>query len=127
MTAKKSLYDKADGKVQKWAKTISAIAVIIGAMAGVCSWASNQFAEAVSRQISAFQQETREADAEMQQSITRIELLSLMEHDPENTVAIEKLAKYYFTVLKGDKWMSERYSRYAKEHGLDESFVVGDF
>lgn len=125
--AKKSLYDKADSKVQKWAKTISAIAVIIGAIAGVCSWVSHQFAEAVSAQISEFQQETRESDSEMQQSITRLELLGLMEHDPENTVAIEKLARYYFTVLKGDKWMSERYSRYAKEHELDESFVVGDF
>lgn len=124
---KKSLYDKADGKVQRWAKTISAVAVIIGAIAGVCSWVSNQFAEAVSRQISEFQQETRESDAEMQQSITRVELLGLMEHDPENTVAIEKLARHYFTVLKGDKWMSERYSRYAKEHGLDTSFVIGDF
>lgn len=125
--AKKSLYDKADSKVQKWAKTISAIAVIIGAIAGVCSWVSHQFAEAVSAQISEFQQETRESDSEMQQSITRLELLGLMEHDSENTVAIEKLARYYFTVLKGDKWMSERYSRYAKEHELDESFVVGDF
>lgn len=125
--AKKSLYDKADGKVQKWAKTISAIVIIIGALAGVYSWASAQFAKAVSDQISAFQQETREADTEMRQSITRVELLSLMEHDPDNIVAIEKLARYYFTVLKGDKWMSERYSRYAKEHGLDESFVIGDF
>lgn len=125
--AKISLYDKADSKVQRFAKTISAIAVVLGALAGVCSWVSNQFAEAVSSQISAFQQETREADSEMQQSIARIELLSLMEHDPENTVAIERLARHYFTVLKGDKWMSERYSRYAKEHGLDESFVVGDF
>lgn len=124
--AKKSLYDKTDGKLQRLAKTISAIAVIIGAVAGVCSWVSHQFAEAVSSQISEFQQETRESDAEMQQSVTRLELLGLMEHDPENTVAIEKLARYYFTVLKGDKWMSERYSRYAKEHNLEASFVIGD-
>ena len=125
--AKKSLYDKTDGKLQKWAKTISAIAVIIGAIAGVCSWVSHQFAEAVSSQISEFQQETRESSAEMQQSITRVELLGLIEHDPENTVAIEKLARYYFTVLKGDKWMSERYSRYANKYNLDTSFVIGDF
>lgn len=125
--AKKSLYDKADKRVQRWAKTISAIIVIIGAIIGVCTWVSNQFAKAVSDQISEFQQETRDADVEMQQSITRLELLGLMEHDSDNTVAIEKLARHYFTVLKGDKWMSERYSRYAKEHDLDESFVVGDF
>ena len=124
--AKKSLYDKTDGKLQRWAKTISAIAIIVSAAAGVCSWVSHQFAEAVSSQISEFQQETRESDAEMQQSVTRLELLGLMEHDPENTVAIEKIARYYFTVLKGDKWMSERYSRYAKEHNLDASFVIGD-
>lgn len=125
--AKKSLYNKADTKVQKIAKTISAIIVIIGAITGVCTWVSNQFAKAVSDQISEFQQETRASDAEMQQSITRVELLGLMEHDPENTVAIEKLARYYFTVLKGDKWMSERYSRYAKKYDLDTSFVIGDF
>lgn len=125
--AKKSLYNKADTKVQKIAKTISAIIVIIGAVTGACTWVSNQFAKAVSDQISEFQQETRASDAEMQQSITRVELLGLMEHDPENTVAIEKLARYYFTTLKGDKWMSERYSRYAKKYNLDTSFVIGDF
>lgn len=123
--AKKSLYDKADGKIQKWAKTASAAAIIIGAIAGVCSWVSHQFANAVSSQIDSFQQEVREADEELQQSVTRVELLELMEHDPDNTVAIEKLARYYFVELKGDKWMSERYSNYAKEHGLNEAFVVG--
>ena len=123
--AKKSLYDKADGKIQKWAKTASAVAIIIGAITGVCSWVSHQFANAVSSQIDSFQQEVREADEELQQSVTRVELLELMEHDPDNTVAIEKLARYYFVELKGDKWMSERYSSYAKEHGLNETFVVG--
>lgn len=124
--AKKSLYDKTDGKIQKWAKTISAIVVIVGALAGVYSWVSSQFAKAVSEQISDFQQETRESDTELQQSVTRVELLELIEHDPDNVVAIEKLARYYFVNLKGDKWMSERYSRYAKEHNLDASFVIGD-
>lgn len=124
--AKISLYDKTDKKVQKWAKTISAITIIIGALAGVYSWASAQFAKAVSEQISDFQEEVRSSDAEIQQSVTRVELLALMEHDPDNIVAIEKLAHYYFVELKGDKWMSERYSRYAAEHNIDASFVIGD-
>ena len=124
--AKKTLYDKTDKRIQRWAKTISAIAIIIGALAGIYSWASAQFAKAVSEQISDFQEEVRSSDKEIQQSVTRVELLALIEHDPDNIVAIEKLARYYFIELKGDKWMSERYSRYALEHNLDASFVVGD-
>lgn len=125
MAKKESLYVKTDSKIRRISGTITALTVVIGAVAGVCSWISNQFAEAVSSQISGFQEEVRIADKELQQSVTRVELLGLMEHDPENTVAIEKLARYYFIELKGDKWMSERYSRFAKEHNLDESFVIG--
>ena len=122
---KQTLYDKADKRIRKWAGTIGAIMTIIAAVSGIYLWISNQFTNAVSNQISDFRQEVKAADEELQQSVTRVELLGLIEHDPENTVAIEKLARYYFTELKGDKWMSERYSRFAKEHGLDESFVIG--
>lgn len=126
MAKKSSFYTKIDTKIKRISGTIAALTVVIGAVAGACSWVSNQFAEAVSSQISDFQDEVRDADKELQQSVTRVEILGLIEHDPENTVAIEKLARYYFSELKGDKWMSERYSRYARQHGLDETFVTGD-
>ena len=124
--AKKSLYDKADKKLQRIASTIGAIIAIVGAVAGICSWAYTQFANAVSNQISGFQKETREANQRHEQAVTRVELMMLIEHDPENTVAIEQMAKYYFDTLGGDKYMTSKYSTWAKEYGGDINIVIGD-
>ena len=122
--AKVSLYDKADKKLQRISKTVGAVVVLVAAATGACTWVSNQFQAVVSAQISEIGTEIRESDREQTLVLTRLELLSLMENDPENTVAIAKLAHYYFHDLGGDSWMSERYSKFAEEHGLDASFVV---
>lgn len=123
--AKRSLYDEADGKIQRWSKTISAVLIIIGAVAGVCSWVSNQFANAVSNQISSFQKEMEQANTKHEQTITRVELIALIEHDPSNTAAIEKTAKYYFRDLNGDSYMLQKYSQWARQYGGDISIIIG--
>ena len=124
--AKESVYDKADKKLQRVSKTIGAIVALIAAATGICTWVSNQFQNAVSAQISDLTSEIRESDEEQVQAITRIELMMLIEHDPENKVAIEKMAKYYFVDLAGNRYMEERYSAWAAEYGGDISFVIGD-
>lgn len=126
--AKNSLYkkyDKADKKLQRVAGTIGALIAITGAITAVCSWVSHQFGNAVSAQISDFQQEVRAADRTDKQAATRIELMVLMNHDPENIVAIERMAKYYFQELDGDLYMTQLYSEWAKEYGGDTTIVVG--
>ena len=123
--AKASLYTKADKKLQKWAGTIGALATIIAAIGGVCAWASGQFASAVSDQISGFQQETRDANNRHEQATTRIELMVLMEHDPTNVAAIEKLAYHYFVELDGDTYLTGMYSTWCHEYGGDPSIAVG--
>lgn len=125
MTKKESLYDKADKKLQRIAKTTGAAIAIIGAASGMCAWVSNQFQNAVSEQISSFQEETRAANARQEQSITRVELLTLMAQDPENKAAIEKMARYYFKILNGDLWMTSKYSAWAKEYNGDITIVIG--
>lgn len=123
--AKRSLYDKTDGKIQRWSKTISAVLIIVGAIAGVCSWVSNQFANAVSSQISSFQKEMEQANTKHEQTITRVELITLIEHDSSNTAAIEKIAKYYFRDLNGDSYMLQKYSEWARQHDGDISIIIG--
>lgn len=123
--AKRSLYDKTDGKIQRWSKTISAVLIVVGAIAGVCSWVSNQFANAVSNQISGFQKEVEQANTRHEQTITRVELIALIEHDPSNTAAIEKTAKYYFRDLNGDSYMLQKYSDWARKYGGDISIIIG--
>ena len=119
-------YDKADKKLQRIAGTIGAIMAIIGAVAGICSWVNNQFTSAVSAQISGFQEEVRAADKADKQATTRIELMVLMNHDPDNVVAIERMARYYFQELDGDLYMTQQYSEWAKHYGGDTSIVIGD-
>lgn len=123
--AKKSLYERTGKSLKQIAEMIGAIVAIIGAITGVCSWVSSQFQNAVSSQISGFQQEMKDANQRQEQALTRVELMVLMEHDPDNIVAIEKMARYYFQELNGDLYMTQRYSDWAKTHGGDTSIVIG--
>lgn len=123
--AKKSLYERTGKNLKQIAEMIGAIVAIIGAITGVCSWVSSQFQNAVSSQISGFQQEIKDANQRQEQSLTRVELMVLMAQDPENIVAIEKMARYYFQELDGDLYMTQRYSDWAKTHGGDTSIVIG--
>lgn len=122
---KKSLTDKASKKLQKISSTIGAIAAIIGALAGVCAWVSSQFQQAVSAQISGFQQEVRDNDKVNKQSATRTELMILIEHDSDNVVAIERMAKYYFQELDGDLYMTQKVSDWCNAHGRDCASLIG--
>lgn len=125
MAKKTSMYDKADKKIQRVSATVGAIVALISGVAAICSWISNQFQAAIAAQISDFQQEVRESDKADKQAATRIELMVLMNHDPENVVAIERMAKYYFQDLNGDQYMTKMYSDWAKEYGGDTSIVIG--
>lgn len=123
--AKKSIYDRTDKKLQRIAATVGAIMAILGAVTGVFSWVSNQFASAVASQISDFRQETKTDSNRHEQAVTRLELMILIEHDPENIAAIEKMARYYFQDLQGDLYMTQKFSEWAKQYGGDISIVVG--
>lgn len=122
---KKTMSDKANKKLQKWASIIGSIVAILGALTGAFSWVNSQFTNAVSEQISGFQQEVRASDQANRQATTRLELMILMEHDTENTVAIERMAKYYFQELDGDLYMTQKVSDWCNSHGRDCSSIIG--
>ena len=126
MVKKSTKFENVGGRITKLGAIIGAVATIIAAATGICTWVSNQFQNAVSEQISDFQQETRAYDMRHEQAVTRLELGMLIEHDPTNKVAIEKMARYYFVDLKGDLYMTEKYSAWAEEYDGDISFVIGD-
>ena len=123
---KQKTFDKLSSNITKTAGLISAIIVIIGAITGASSWVSSQFTNAVTGQISDFQQEVRDSDKSTKQATTRLELMILMEHDPENIVAIERMAKYYFQELDGDLYMTQKVSDWCNAHGRDCSIIIGD-
>ena len=121
--AKQTLYDKADKRIRKWAGTVGAVLVLLGAVTGAVSWVSSQFTNAVSAQIEELKAQIEQADEKQNLAIMRLELMNLIENDPDNTIEIEILGKKYFQA-GGNSWMSGYYSRYAKAHGLDTSFIV---
>lgn len=118
-------YIKADGKLQRMSKTIGALVVIIGAMASVSTWISDQFQSAISNQITDLRNEIQVSDRRTEQQITRLELANLIHNQPHNKAEIEKVAKYYFVNLDGNWYMTGLYSDWAKEYDGDVSFIVG--
>lgn len=122
---KKKLFDKVSERTIKIASFISAILAIIGAITGAFSWVSGQFANAVSGQISEFREEVKESNDRQDLAIMRLELMNLIQSDPENVVEIERLAKKYFSA-GGNSYISKYFSAWTKEYGGDASIVIGD-
>ena len=123
--AKKSLYEKTDKKLQRISGTIGAVIAIIGAISGVFGWVQGQFTNAISTQIDDFRQEVKKSNDSQDLAIMRLELMNLIENSPNNTVEIEVLGKKYFNPpYNGDSYMSVIYSEWAKERGLDTSFIT---
>lgn len=123
--AKKFLYDKVDKKLQRASGTIGAIIVVIGAISGVFGWIQNQFTNAISTQINDFRQEVKTSNDSQDLAIMRLELMNLIQNNPDNTVEIEMLGKKYFNPpYNGDSYMSVVYSEWAKARGLDTSFIT---
>lgn len=118
-------YDKADKNLQRMSKTIGAIIAIGGAFLGTFSWVQNQFTTAISSQIDDFRQEVKASNESQDLAIMRLELMNLIDNNPENTVEIEMLGKKYFNPpYNGDSYMSVVYSQWANARGLDTSFIT---
>ena len=123
--AKRGPLDNVSKRLRKISEVIGALIVIGGAITGACSWVSNQFANAVSNQISDFRNEMKASNEKQDQQITWLELMNLIQSDPTNVTGIEKLAKYYFQELNGNQYMTGVYSRWCQQYGGDPSIVVG--
>lgn len=118
-------YDKADKKIQRISRTIGALVIVVGAIASVSTWISNQFQGAISAQIAELRAEVQTLDKRTEQQITRLELANLIHNQPHNKAEIEKVARYYFVKLDGDWYMTGLYSTWAKEYDGDVSFIIG--
>lgn len=123
---KQTLLDKADKRLRKVAGAAGAVVTIATAMGGVFAWASSQFAAAVSSQISEFRGEVEAANKKTETQITRLELLTLIDTQPENVVEIEKVARHYFHDLQANWYMTSIYSRWCQEHGGDPTIAIGE-
>lgn len=123
--AKRKLFDRVSERTSKVASLISAALVILGALTGMVSWATSQFTNAISSQINEFREEVQAADKKTEVQITRLELMTLINTQPENIAEIEKVARHYFLDLGADWYMTSIYSSWARKYGGDISIVIG--
>lgn len=121
---KKKLFDKINAHIAKIAGFISAFVAIVGAVTGAVGWLNTELKEAISAQVDDFRQEVKASDEAQNQAIMRLELMNLIQNDPENVVEIEILGRKYFQ-SGGNSWMSHTFSEWAKQYGGDTSIVVG--
>ena len=119
-------YDKADKKLQRISGTIGAIIAILGALAGALGWVQTQFTNAVSSQMNDLKNEMQESDKRTEIQITRLELMTLIDTQPENTAEIEKVAKHYFRDLEANWYMTSIYSKWCQEYGGDPTIIIGE-
>ena len=123
--AKESLYAKADKKLQRISATVGAIIALGSALIGAFGWVQSQFTNAISSQIDDFRQEVKSSNDSQDLAIMRLELMNLIENNPDNVVEIEMLGKKYFNPpYNGDSYMSVVYSQWANARGLDTSFIT---
>ena len=111
-------------KVKDIAAFISAMIVIGGALIGGGKWLLTEINASTNARVDALEKKIDDNQKENKLAVTRLELSSLIQSDPTNVVEIEKLGRYYFTELGGDRWMSSVYSNWCKEYGGDPSIVV---
>lgn len=131
----KKKWDSLDKNVQKWATRLGAIATIIGIVTAGGGWLIHQVGNAVESCIKAqtagMQQEIQkliervnEHEEQSDLQLTRLELMNLIQLDPNNVIEIEKVAKHYFTDLQGDWYFTSVYGQWAKQYGGDLSLAT---
>lgn len=125
MARKRKFFDGFSEKTKKIAGLVSAIMVIIGALTGALGWVNTQLQDVIAGQMADLKNTVQQSDDRQNQQITRLELMELMNNQPENVAEIEKVAKHYFQELNGDWYMTGLYSKWCHEYGGDPSIAAG--
>lgn len=108
-------------------ETIAAVVVAIGTIGGALVAAGNWIISEVSAQsnqrIDRLQSELEKSNDEHNLAIMRLELMNLIQNDPNNVVEIEKVGRKYFS-SGGDWYASGYFSRWCATHSCDASIVL---
>ena len=111
-------------KVKDVAAFVSAVIVIGGAMIGAGKWLLTEINASTNARVDALEGKIDDNYTKDELATTRLELMVLMEHDPDNTIEIEKLARHYFLELKGNSYLTSVFSKWCATHGLNCAEIV---
>lgn len=112
--------------VNKTAVVVSSILVIGGAVTSLGGLAYNYVSSRIDDKITSKLDVIEEKIDSIEQeehknalTATRCEMMLLMENEPHNHQAIYNLGAAYFIELKGDTYMVEKFTNWAKSEGVD--------
>lgn len=111
-------------KIKDLSALISAIIVVGGALIGGGKWLLSEINASTNARVDALESKIDDNNARDELATTRLELMILMEHDPDNTIEIEKLAKHYFGDLNGNSYLTSIFSKWCRKHGANCEIVL---
>lgn len=111
-------------KVKDAAALLSAIIAIGAALAAGGKWLITEINSSTNARVDTLEEKIDDNYTKDELATTRLELMVLMEHDPDNVIEIEKLARHYFSDLKGNSYLTSVFSRWCREHGANCEIVL---
>lgn len=116
-TTKRSRWKDLPEGVRKLSTFISAIVVIVTSCGSVVAWFEGKMTERLDSRLAGVENTVNE----IRQDTVRLQLDNLINNDSENIESILNVAKTYFIDMKGDWYMTEKFKKWGKAHGVDLS------
>ena len=114
--------DGASERLRKVALIFTSITTICVALGGFGTWMVSAITEHTEQQITELRQELTSVKTDVkdvQLAETRLQLLVALNTTPEDEKTILDIARVYFIELKGDWYMTPKFTKWAKEHNID--------
>lgn len=101
-------------KIKSLAGIITALTVICTAATGCAAYVANK----ISNDIDAKLEPIATKVTNIEKDTTRIQLLTLIKHDPDNAESILKVARHYFVDLSGDWYATAIFQNWCAERDI---------
>lgn len=109
-----------ESKIKNIATLITALGVIAGFISGGVMWADKILMGKINNRFNAISAQLDNISADT----TRIQLLSMIRHDPTNHEAIMRIARHYFVDLGGDWYMTAIFHEWCAQEGVKQDFEM---
>lgn len=112
-------------KVKDLSAFITAVIAIGAALLGAGQWIVHEVTASTNNRVDALESKIDDNQQANELATTRLELMMLLDHDPDNIIEIEKLARKYFNPpLNGNTYMTSVISKWCETHGIDCGTII---
>ncbi len=112
-------------KIKSLSALISALLVIGGFFIVAGQWIVKEVTATTNERIDALESKIDTNQDANELATTRLELMMLLDHDPDNVIEIEKLARKYFNPpMNGNSYMTSVVSTWCEQHGIDCGTII---